>query len=92
MVDPELLEQLYKDIGPRITKMLVEDVHAKGGAVNEVMLIMQGVIASLFLTYIKEESWEDCMQFFFDGVVYMLENGERISLENFFEVQKNKLN
>ena len=93
MVDVDLLESLYRDIGPRVTKMIIEDVHAKGGTVSETMLITQGIVASLFLTYIKEESWDECLRFFMVGIINMLEEGERIPLEGFLNVaQKSKLN
>ena len=93
MVDVDLLESLYRDIGPRVTKMIIEDVYSKGGSVAETMLVVQGIVASLFLTYIREESWDDSLLFFCHGIALMLEEGERIPLEGFLNVvQKSKLN
>lgn len=91
--DIDLLDQLYRDLGPRITRMLIEGVYEKGGSVYEVMLIAQGIIASLFLTYLKDENFEDGMRMFIVGVANMLEDGERIPMEGFLNtVQKSKMN
>ena len=92
-MDEELLERLYKELGPRLTKTLIEEVHAQGGGLTEVMLILQGLVASVFLTYIDERHFGECLVHFAKNIRYLLENGERIPMERYLNtIQREKMN